>query len=269
MSVGPNPMAVKRLRQDLMDMENDPTPGQWAKPDPANIMKWYYCIKGPKDTPYEGGYYVGHLLFPKDYPFKGPEIYMLTPNGRLTPGRKLCLSISSYHPETWSPMWGPRTIINGISSFMVEESHGIGSVRESNERRLAYAKNSGMWNKKNFKEFHEFFPEALGEILDKEDSGKSNAGSSKPKPTSSQNTDLKKNKDARINTKAPAPPRVHQPRVTTASPIEVIPAAVPKRVRPKVQQAAIVIDSDDENAPPALQINPPKKLKNDDVIVID
>jgi ubiquitin-protein ligase len=46
MSVGPNPMAVKRLRQDLMDMENDPTPGQWAKPDPANIMKWYYCIKG-------------------------------------------------------------------------------------------------------------------------------------------------------------------------------------------------------------------------------
>ena len=100
-------------------------------------------------------------------------------------------------------MWGPRTIINGISSFMVEESHGIGSVRESNERRLAHAKNSGMWNKKNFKEFHEFFPEALGEILDKEDSGKSNAGSSKPKPTSSQNTDLKKNKDARINTKAP------------------------------------------------------------------
>jgi hypothetical protein len=36
-----------------------------------------------------------------------------------------------------------------------------------------------------------------------------------------------------------------------------------------VQQTAIVIDSDDENEPPTLQINPPKKLKNDDVIVID
>ena len=100
-------------------------------------------------------------------------------------------------------MWGPRTIINGISSFMVEESHGIGSIRESNAARLAYAKNSGMWNKLNFKEFHEFFPEALGEILDKEDSGKSSAGSSKPIPTSSQNTDLKKNKETRIKTKAP------------------------------------------------------------------
>lgn len=266
MSVGLNPMAVRRLRQDLMDMENDPTPGQWAQPDPANIMKWYYCIKGPKDTSYEGGYYVGHLLFPKDYPFKGPDIYMLTPNGRLTPGRKLCLSMSSYHPESWSPMWGPRTIINGISSFMVEESHGIGSIKESDAARLKYAKESGMWNKKNFKQFHEYFPEALGEILDKEDSGKS-AGSStsKPKLTTSQNTtDLKKNKDTRIKTKAPAP-RTHQPR--PAAPIEIIPAAVPKRVRPKVQQAAIIIDSDDE-AQPALQ-NPPKKLKNDNVIIID
>lgn len=46
MSVGPSPMAIKRLKQDLMDMESDPTPGQWAKPDPANIMKWWYCIKG-------------------------------------------------------------------------------------------------------------------------------------------------------------------------------------------------------------------------------
>jgi len=102
-------------------------------------------------------------------------------------------------------MWGPRTIINGISSFMVEESHGIGSIKESDAARLKYAKESGMWNKKNFKQFHEYFPEALGEILDKEDSGKS-AGSStsKPKLTSSQNTtDLKKNKDTRIKTKAP------------------------------------------------------------------
>merc|ERR1711953_564266 len=184
-----------------MDMENDPTPGQWAKPDPANIMKWFYCIKGPKDTPFEGGYYVGYLIFPKDYPFKGPEIYMITPNGRLSIGRKLCLSISSYHPESWSPMWGPRTIINGISSFMVEESHGIGSIHDPKETRIKLAKESGMWNKKHFKQFHDYFPEALGEILDKEDSGKK-GGTSKPKANSS-NAEAKKKQDAKIKTKAP------------------------------------------------------------------
>ena len=119
-------------------------------------------------------------MFPKDYPFKGPEIYMMTPNGRLATGRKLCLSISSYHPETWSPMWGPRTIINGISSFMAEESVGIGSMLESNEKRQKLADASGEWNKKNFKDFHEYFPEALGEILDKEDSNKSAGPSKKP-----------------------------------------------------------------------------------------
>ena len=77
-------------------------------------------------------------------------------------------------------MWGPRTIINGISSFMAEESVGIGSILESNEKRQKLADASGEWNKKNFKDFHEYFPEALGEILDKEDSSKSAGPSKKP-----------------------------------------------------------------------------------------
>ena len=29
-----------------------------------------------------GGYYHGKLVFPKDFPFKPPRIFMITPNGR-------------------------------------------------------------------------------------------------------------------------------------------------------------------------------------------
>ena len=39
-------------------------------------------VKGPEDSIYAGGYYHGKLIFPKDYPFKAPSIYMITPNGR-------------------------------------------------------------------------------------------------------------------------------------------------------------------------------------------
>ena len=31
---------------------------------------------------YIGGYYHGKLVFPKDFPFKPPRIFMITPNGR-------------------------------------------------------------------------------------------------------------------------------------------------------------------------------------------
>ena len=37
---------------------------------------------GPPGSLYTGGYYHGKLVFPKEYPFKAPSIYMLTPNGR-------------------------------------------------------------------------------------------------------------------------------------------------------------------------------------------
>jgi ubiquitin-conjugating enzyme E2 D/E len=40
--------------------------------------KWEATIKGPKDTPYEGGIYNLDILFPKEYPFKKPIIKFTT-----------------------------------------------------------------------------------------------------------------------------------------------------------------------------------------------
>jgi len=38
-------------------------------------------VYGLKDCPYEGGYYVGKLLLPVEYPSKPPGVLMITPNG--------------------------------------------------------------------------------------------------------------------------------------------------------------------------------------------
>ena len=76
-------------------------------------------IRGPENTPYYGGYYHGKLVFPSDYPYKPPRIYMITPNGRFKTNSRLCLSISDYHPDTWKPAWSVSTILTGLLSFMV------------------------------------------------------------------------------------------------------------------------------------------------------
>jgi len=58
-------------------------------------------IEGSKGTPYEGGVYHGKLLFPKEYPLKPPGVMMLTPSGRFQPNRRLCLSMSDFHPGAY------------------------------------------------------------------------------------------------------------------------------------------------------------------------
>ena len=65
-----------------------------------------------------GGYYHGKLVFPADFPFRPPSIYMITPSGRFQTNTRLCLSISDFHPDTWNPSWTVSTILMGLISFM-------------------------------------------------------------------------------------------------------------------------------------------------------
>ncbi len=81
-SCGVSVTAATRLRKDYMRLVKDPVPYLLAAPLPSNILEWHYCVRGAPDTPYEGGTYHGKLVFPSDFPFKPPSIYMLTPNGR-------------------------------------------------------------------------------------------------------------------------------------------------------------------------------------------
>jgi ubiquitin-protein ligase len=54
--------------------------------------------RGPPDSPYAGGEYHGVLLFPSEYPFKPPGIKMYTPSGRFQQDKRICMSMSDFHP---------------------------------------------------------------------------------------------------------------------------------------------------------------------------
>jgi ubiquitin-protein ligase len=46
---------------------------------------------------------------------------MATPSGRFEVNKKICLSISSFHPETWQPSWGIRTALLALMAFFATE----------------------------------------------------------------------------------------------------------------------------------------------------
>ncbi|XP_035163163.1 ubiquitin-conjugating enzyme E2 J2 isoform X2 [Callithrix jacchus] len=127
----------------------------------------HYVVRGPEMTPYEGGYYHGKLIFPREFPFKPPSIYMITPNGRFKCNTRLCLSITDFHPDTWNPAWSVSTILTGLLSFMVEKGPTLGSIETSDFTKRQLAAQSSAFNLKD-KVFCELFPEVVEEIKQKQ-----------------------------------------------------------------------------------------------------
>lgn len=156
--------------QFISRLKQDPVPFIHAEFLPSNILEWHYVLIGPSDSPFRGGYYHGSLIFTKDFPFKPPSIYMYTPNGRFKPGKlhhravgctktdngfklilgkRLCLSISDFHPDTWNPAWSASTILTGLLSIMLENTPLLGSCESTNYEKRKLAMNSMEFNLKN------------------------------------------------------------------------------------------------------------------------
>lgn len=153
-------MCARRLTKELKTLKKDPikSPKITVSPNEANILEMHYVIEGSDKTPYEGGIYHGKLVFPKDYPMKPPSVMMLTPSGRFQPNRRLCLSMSDFHPESWNPMWSLSTILTGLYSFMIETAPTLGSIETTTSQKQRFARQSLEYNVRN-PNFCKLFPE--------------------------------------------------------------------------------------------------------------
>ena len=135
-------LAAKRLRREATSLVKSPVPNIEAVPLEENILEWHYVIEGAPDTDYCGGCYHGILRFPPEYPLKPPSVLMLTASGRFKTNRRLCLSMSDFHPETWNPMWSVATILTGLQSFMLDDQPTLGSLEASPAQRQRLARES-------------------------------------------------------------------------------------------------------------------------------
>jgi ubiquitin-conjugating enzyme E2 J1 len=132
--------AVKRILQEVKEMQSNPSDDFMSLPLEENIFEWQFAIRGPSDTEFEGGIYHGRIQLPADYPFKPPSFMLLTPNGRFETQTKICLSISNHHPEHWQPSWSVRTALVALIAFMPTNPNGaLGSLDFKKEERRILA----------------------------------------------------------------------------------------------------------------------------------
>lgn len=99
----------KRKMGDLVKLANS---GVEFFEDESELNTYLMCIRGPNDTPYEGGYYWIRMHVTKDYPFKSPSIAFVTPifhpNIEYNSGA-ICLDALN---EEWTPVFHFERIIN-------------------------------------------------------------------------------------------------------------------------------------------------------------
>ncbi|GAB4816214.1 hypothetical protein N2152v2_003260 [Parachlorella kessleri] len=138
-----NNAAVRRIVAELKELQRDS--GNYdvlAEANDDNIFEWHFVVRGAWDTEFEGGIYHGRIIMPPEYPFKPPAFVMLTPSGRFETNVKICLSISSHHPESWQPSWSVRSALVALIAFMQSPGHGaLGSLDQPKDvrRQLAAA----------------------------------------------------------------------------------------------------------------------------------
>tara|TARA_A100001035_G_C27739866_1_gene480989 strand:+ start:192 stop:884 length:693 start_codon:yes stop_codon:yes gene_type:complete len=116
---------LNRLAKDIKNILRDPIENIFYKHDDDNILKGYAMIIGPKDTPYEYGYYFFEFNFPQTYPFLPPVVKYYTNDGstRFNPNfytcGKVCLSIlNTWKGDGWTSCQNIRSVLLTLQSTL-------------------------------------------------------------------------------------------------------------------------------------------------------
>lgn len=111
--------AAKRLRKELQVLRKAGADSDIVLTvQPDNLLKWKAWIKGPADTPYDGGVFQLDIRCGIDYPLAPPMIKFVTrifhPNVHFRTG-DICLDILK---KEWSPAWGLQAACRAVLALL-------------------------------------------------------------------------------------------------------------------------------------------------------
>lgn len=178
-------LAVKRLTKDFAKIRKDPIENCWIAPTEDNILLWYFIFE-LKDKPFKNCQVLCIMDFPKEYPLKAPDIKVLTPTGRFETGRKICMTNTGFHNESWSPLWSLNNLIIGFISSFYEKQTGLGHLMESDAHRMMLSAQSRTYN-------IDHYPEIVAKLISSDNSRSEDNGSSDATETKTER-DVKRRK---------------------------------------------------------------------------
>lgn len=114
---------ARRLARDVRELQKSPLDdlGVHYAHDTSHMLRGRALVIGPRDTPYEGGYFFFSFEFPPNYPHAPPRVVYHTNDGhtRMNPNLyrngKVCLSIlNTWRGDQWTGCQTIRSVLVSI-----------------------------------------------------------------------------------------------------------------------------------------------------------
>lgn len=158
--------AVKSLQKHYVQRyQKDGHPHFLMVMKPDDMKTWYVLFLNMEGS-YAGGEFLMKLEAPDNYPFSPPVFTFMTPNNRFKTDGKPCVDMGHYHSNNWSPQTGMYgftvQIYYALNMPMSDLGGGIGiytAKEQSDEQKVACAKASIEFNKKNYSDVINLFEE--------------------------------------------------------------------------------------------------------------
>jgi ubiquitin-protein ligase len=143
----------KRIGAEIKKMNENRDPSYQIIQDEKHKFTFYFMFCGDPTSSYNNGRYIAKIMLPNDYPQNPGDFYMLTPSGRFNVDRKICLTISAYHKDSWSAIWSiNKMVIAFMSIFNSDDTHGISHIKETDHERKIKAHDSLNYNLKHHRD---------------------------------------------------------------------------------------------------------------------
>ncbi|KAL3124492.1 hypothetical protein niasHT_004065 [Heterodera trifolii] len=145
-------MAMRRLKKELAQLNQELATGFTAAPmdDGRDMYHWKASIKGPPESPYEGGTFHLDIVFRRDYPFTPPTVKFDTIIYHPNVGERgdICLDILK---QMWAPSLTISKVLLSISSLLCDPNPNS-ALRQDianmyRDNREEYNRNAREWTK--------------------------------------------------------------------------------------------------------------------------
>src|SRR3989338_3504394 len=110
--------ALRAEKEDVATAKSEPLSISLSPENDEDIFEWVAWIRGPPDTPYEGGYFELSISIPKKYPLQPPTVVFTTkvfhPNVHWTSG-EICIDLLK---TAWSAAYTLQSVCRSIIALL-------------------------------------------------------------------------------------------------------------------------------------------------------